>query len=128
MLLNFSKLTKINALTRLPIHNKVTSTPNINKLVCSKQHQNRRLSTITIKKPEIKYAFTLGFWMNQLLHREYSNPLPPSNNLDEVLIDGNTYEIVCSETLDALCEYFDELVESTPDLKDADVAYGVLLV
>lgn len=57
--------------------------------------------------------------------RQYSNPLPPSNNLDEVLVDANTYEIVCNETLESLCDYFDELVESNPNLKDADIIYGV---
>lgn len=57
--------------------------------------------------------------------RYYSNPLPPSNNLDEVLVDSNTYEIVCNETLEALSDYFDEVLESNPALKDADIIYGV---
>ncbi|KAJ4429654.1 hypothetical protein ANN_21855 [Periplaneta americana] len=41
-----------------------------------------------------------------------------------------TYEQVCNETLDSLSEYFEELVESAPHLKAADVSCsdGVLTV
>lgn len=71
--------------------------------------------------------FTHKFWIkHSRIHlRQYSNPLPPSNNLDEALVDANTYEIVCNETLEALSDYFDEIVESNPALKDADIIYGV---
>ena len=40
-------------------------------------------------------------------------------------LSQNTYEQVCSETLEALFEYFDNLIESTPSLKSADITYGV---
>lgn len=36
-----------------------------------------------------------------------------------------TYEYVCSETLEGLNEYFEELAESAPEFKEADVTYGV---
>ncbi|KAH8291675.1 hypothetical protein KR018_005289 [Drosophila ironensis] len=39
-------------------------------------------------------------------------------------LDSATYERVCSETLDALCDYFEELTESAQDLPGSDVAYG----
>ncbi|EDW82618.1 uncharacterized protein Dwil_GK10087 [Drosophila willistoni] len=39
-------------------------------------------------------------------------------------LDTATYERVCSETLDALCDYFEELTENANDLKGSDVSYG----
>uniref|UniRef100_A0A2M4C0Z6 ferroxidase n=1 Tax=Anopheles marajoara TaxID=58244 RepID=A0A2M4C0Z6_9DIPT len=45
-------------------------------------------------------------------------------------IDPVTFEAVCSETLESLCDYFEELVEETSTLTQADVMYsdGVLTV
>ncbi|XP_020282320.1 frataxin homolog, mitochondrial [Pseudomyrmex gracilis] len=34
------------------------------------------------------------------------------------------YEKICNETLDSLTEYFEELLEATAHLPDADVSYG----
>lgn len=52
--------------------------------------------------------------------RLYSN----GPNSDESFNQA-TYEHVCSETLEGLNEYFEELVESAPEFKEADVTYGV---
>ncbi|XP_071439937.1 frataxin, mitochondrial [Hetaerina americana] len=38
--------------------------------------------------------------------------------------DSLTYDKACDETLDSLAEYFEELVDRSPHLKDADVTYG----
>uniref|UniRef100_A0A2M4AZK4 ferroxidase n=1 Tax=Anopheles triannulatus TaxID=58253 RepID=A0A2M4AZK4_9DIPT len=45
-------------------------------------------------------------------------------------IDPVTFEVVCSETLESLCDYFEELIEETNSLTQADVMYsdGVLTV
>ncbi|XP_058117355.1 frataxin homolog, mitochondrial-like [Anopheles ziemanni] len=40
------------------------------------------------------------------------------------LIDSVTYETVCSDTLESLCDYFEEVIEETAVLKHADVTYG----
>lgn len=40
-------------------------------------------------------------------------------------LDLVTFETVCSDTLEALCEYFDDLVEGTPHLQSADVGFSV---
>lgn len=40
-------------------------------------------------------------------------------------IDTVTYEEVCQETLDSLCEFFDDIIEESPALKKADVSFGV---
>ncbi|KAH8356187.1 hypothetical protein KR200_005792, partial [Drosophila serrata] len=44
---------------------------------------------------------------------------------DSSSLDSVTYERVCSETLDALCDYFEELTENAADLQGSDVAYSV---
>ncbi|XP_059609583.1 frataxin homolog, mitochondrial [Phlebotomus argentipes] len=53
-----------------------------------------------------------------------------SDPIGAALIDVVTYETVCSDTLEGLCEYFEQLVESTSHLKSGDVFYsdGVLTV
>ncbi|XP_055681105.1 frataxin homolog, mitochondrial [Lutzomyia longipalpis] len=53
-----------------------------------------------------------------------------SDPIGAALIDLVTYETVCSDTLEGLCEYFEQLVEGTPHLKSGDVFYsdGVLTV
>jgi len=43
----------------------------------------------------------------------------------ESTLDGVTYERVCSDTLDALCDYFEELTENASELQGTDVAYSV---
>ncbi|XP_017006648.2 frataxin homolog, mitochondrial [Drosophila takahashii] len=42
----------------------------------------------------------------------------------ESTLDAATYERVCSDTLDALCDYFEELTENASELQGTDVAYG----
>lgn len=58
------------------------------------------------------------------LHRSYCTP-PRTDPLGSALLDLVVYEAVCSDTLEGLCEYFDDLIESTPHLKSADVNYSV---
>lgn len=58
--------------------------------------------------------------LHAICHRLYSNQTETDSCLDSV-----TYERVCSETLDGLSDYFDELVENATDLNGTDVAYGV---
>lgn len=44
---------------------------------------------------------------------------------DDSLLDSVTYDRVCSETLDALSDYFDQLTENATDVAGTDVGYGV---
>ncbi|XP_054259588.1 frataxin homolog, mitochondrial isoform X2 [Macrosteles quadrilineatus] len=39
-------------------------------------------------------------------------------------VDSATFENVCSETLDSLCEFFEDIIENIPKLKTADVCFG----
>ncbi|PZC74926.1 hypothetical protein B5X24_HaOG207031 [Helicoverpa armigera] len=55
-----------------------------------------------------------------------SNPSAPQ--VSEV--DPAVFEEICNETLESLCDYFEELVDASPNLKGADVTFsdGVLTV
>ncbi|XP_001864042.2 frataxin homolog, mitochondrial [Culex quinquefasciatus] len=48
----------------------------------------------------------------------------PNDFIAASLIDSVTFEAVCSDTLESLCDYFEQLVEETSFLKAADVTYG----
>lgn len=50
---------------------------------------------------------------------------PPEDPLGSALLDLVTYEAVCTDTLESLCEYFDRLVEGAPHLKNADITFSV---
>ncbi|KAG7308262.1 hypothetical protein JYU34_006941 [Plutella xylostella] len=53
------------------------------------------------------------------------NPETQATEVDHVV-----FEQICNETLESLCDYFEELVESAPHLKGADITFsdGVLTV
>lgn len=57
--------------------------------------------------------------------RQYSTTLESSDNVEKAV-----FEEICNETLESLCEYFEEIVEQNQNLKGADVTYsdGVLTV
>lgn len=46
-----------------------------------------------------------------------------STQVDE--LSSNQFEVVCSETLEHLSDYFDELIENNKQLEAADVVYQV---
>ncbi|KAJ8733156.1 hypothetical protein PYW08_001454 [Mythimna loreyi] len=55
-----------------------------------------------------------------------SNPTTPEvSDVDQAI-----FEEICNETLESLCEYFEEIVDASPNLKGADVTFsdGVLTV
>lgn len=47
------------------------------------------------------------------------------SSTDSSTADSATYEKACEETLESLCEYFEELVENASHLRDTDVTYSV---
>lgn len=74
--------------------------------------------------------------VSDLNKRLFSGKLPPQETLSaepstqqdpvgSALLDLVSYETICSDTLEGLCEYFDELVETAPHLKNADITYSV---
>lgn len=40
-------------------------------------------------------------------------------------VDPAVYEQICNETLESLCEYFEEIVDNSPNLNGADVTFSV---
>lgn len=56
----------------------------------------------------------------------YCTTFPPTRDqLGSALLDIVTYETVSGDTLESLCEYFEDLVESSPHLRNADINYSV---
>lgn len=60
-------------------------------------------------------------------HRTFASTNESKNGTNATFVDSNTYDRVCSETLDALCDYFEELTENAQNLSSCDVTYGVLI-
>lgn len=54
-----------------------------------------------------------------------SAPPPGEDPIGSALLDLVTYESVCADTLESLCEYFDHLVETAPHLRNADITFSV---
>uniref|UniRef100_A0A1B6DGM7 ferroxidase n=1 Tax=Clastoptera arizonana TaxID=38151 RepID=A0A1B6DGM7_9HEMI len=93
-------------------------------------------SLLYVNKTDVKYVNSLKP-MNNL---KFCLILPNQNSIlnhkfstdisEETLQNGVVFESICEETLESLYEFFDELVESHPKLKTADVIYadGVLTI
>lgn len=57
---------------------------------------------------------------NRTFFRNTSNSSQTSEIVDPIV-----YEEICNETLESLCDYFEEIVEQSSNLKGADVTYSV---
>lgn len=58
-------------------------------------------------------------------NRRFSDKSTQSDPVGTALLDLVSFESICSDTLEGLCEYFEDLVEAAPHLKNADITYGV---
>ncbi|XP_065091265.1 frataxin homolog, mitochondrial [Ochlerotatus camptorhynchus] len=56
--------------------------------------------------------------------RRHLSSMNPNDFIAASLIDSVTFETVCSDTLESLCDYFEHLVEEASFLKSADIIYG----
>ena len=54
--------------------------------------------------------------------RQFSSS-PPTPEVSDV--DQAVFEEICNETLESLCDYFEEIVDASPNLKGADVTFSV---
>lgn len=69
-----------------------------------------------------------NFEFHNLCRRDFS-VFSKSPEYSEVpLMDLLTFESLCSETLESLTDYFEEIVEADPNLQNADIAYSVSLL
>ncbi|KAL0882605.1 hypothetical protein ABMA27_001043 [Loxostege sticticalis] len=66
--------------------------------------------------------------LNIQVSRQYSSPSDKVDSSDQV--DQVVFEDICNETLESLCDYFEEIIDSSPNFKGADVTFsdGVLTV
>ncbi|XP_071865619.1 frataxin [Bombus fervidus] len=97
------------------------------------------INTCLIQEIDIKYPKNIGYLV--LHSKKYSNRSNNVKTFDYRLIaylSSNSsgvfpitqeltpveFEKISDETLDSLTEYFDELIEQTAHLSDADVSYG----
>lgn len=62
---------------------------------------------------------------NHIFHRFSSSSSTQPDPIGTALLDLVTYESICAETLEGLCDYFDELIETTDHLKNTDITYSV---
>ncbi|XP_052873089.1 frataxin homolog, mitochondrial [Anopheles cruzii] len=70
-------------------------------------------------------------WTNQSIAGwRWLSSKNPSDSIATSPVNSATFEAVCSDTLESLCDYFEEMVEATTALNQADVTYsdGVLTV
>ncbi|XP_053668666.1 frataxin homolog, mitochondrial [Anopheles marshallii] len=56
-------------------------------------------------------------------YRSYSS-MNPNDFIATSLIDSVTFVAVCSDTLESLVDYFEQIVDETSTLKNPDVTYG----
>ncbi|KXJ67817.1 frataxin homolog, mitochondrial [Aedes albopictus] len=56
--------------------------------------------------------------------QRHLSSMNPNDFIAVSLIDSVTFETVCSDTLESLCDYFEHLVEEASFLKSADITYG----
>lgn len=54
-----------------------------------------------------------------------SAPKQPTEHVVDSILDHATYERVCSDTLDGLNDYFEQLLESVENIPGSDLAYSV---
>lgn len=64
-----------------------------------------------------------------LQQKPYSKDnVPQMDMVGMALLDLNVFEQICSDTLEELCEYFEEIVEKTGKIDtDPDVTYSVYI-
>lgn len=86
--------------------------------------KNNQSSITTMQNIKI-YKHNLQIFQNFVNNKEF-NTLPPIDPIGKGILDINTFEVVCSDTIEALCDYFEELVESSSHLQNSDITYGVM--
>lgn len=82
----------------------------------------RQFNSLALAIPQFSSAKTVKYSCKSPLIRRLSassgNPLVED-------VDPVVFEEVCNETLESLCDYFEELIDQNPTLKGADVTYSV---
>lgn len=82
----------------------------------------RQINSLALAIPQYTSANTIKFRWNSPLIRSLS---ASSDNPQAEYVDPVIFEEVCNETLESLCDYFEELIDQNPSIKGADVTYSV---
>lgn len=85
--------------------------------------KNNKSSISSVQNIKIN-KHNLKTFQNFVNNKEF-NTLPPIDPIGKGILDINTFEVVCSDTIESLCDYFEELVESSTHLQNSDITYGV---
>lgn len=82
----------------------------------------RQINTLTPVIRQYSNVRRLKYICSSPLIRRFS---ASTDNLQEEHIDPVVFEDICNETLESLCDYFEELIDQDSSLKGADVTYSV---
>lgn len=82
----------------------------------------RQINSLALVIPQYSSAKTIKYSCNFPLIRRLSasSDYPQAENVDPLV-----FEEICNETLESLCDYFEELLDQNPSIKGADVTYSV---
>lgn len=106
---------------------------NMSLLLSSFRHGTRNLprcASVIYRTPNVKVGHRAALHasdghQSNGIPRRYLSSMNPNDFIAVSLIDSVTFETVCSDTLESLCDYFELLVEDASFLKSADITYGV---
>lgn len=90
----------------------------------AKNHRNLQYYTAITCSRIINTKIAPSVTTNITPIRLCSSTKPTEHVVDSVL-DHATYERVCTETMDGLNDYFEELLESVDNIPGSDIAYSV---
>lgn len=94
-----------------------------NKLSLNKINTNRTIKYLTSNSRTTTITYSNNNNRSRILFNINRNESTITNINNE--ISTTLFEQVCSETLDSLNDFFEDLVDSTPHLKTADITYSV---
>lgn len=82
----------------------------------------RQINSLALAIPQYSSAKTIKYsYISPLIRRLSAS----SDNPQAEYVDPVVFEEVCNETLESLCDYFEELLDQNPTIKGADVTYSV---
>lgn len=92
-----------------------------------KREYYRLINRSHLKNYSLQHQMKFNPYGNFNIHKSYimSKQFSVSNNLTEI-----DFEQACNETLESLCEYFEQIVEDNPHLENPDILFndGVLTI
>lgn len=85
----------------------------------------RRICCLQRVTPAFQSLKKLDINPQTLGNHNYNFSSQPPDFVGTQLLDLVTFESVCSDTLESLCDYFEDIVENDPKLQSPDITYSV---